>query len=111
MGSHVAQAGLKLDPVTEDNLELSILLPLPPVCYDYKHAPSYPVYAALGSKRMHSRQALYQPSHTPQASLTDKHSKQNEGQSVLAEASPISTCTLHGRKRRHRKLGAVSKDT
>ena len=43
--------------VTEDNLEL---LPLPPVCYDYNHAPSYPVYAALGSKRMHSRQALYQ---------------------------------------------------
>ena len=36
--------------VAEDDLELLILLPLPPRCWDYRPAPRHLVYVVLGTK-------------------------------------------------------------
>lgn len=58
---------------------------------------------------MHTRQALYQLSHTPKALLTGKCTKVDEA--TLDLQQPVSTCILHGRKLRHRKLGVVHKGT
>lgn len=43
--SHPAQASLELSFEAKDNLQLLILLPPPPVCWDYGHVPICPIHA------------------------------------------------------------------
>lgn len=37
-------------PGSKDDLEPLILLPLPPLCWDYTNAPPHTVYVMLGNK-------------------------------------------------------------
>ena len=46
-GSHVSQPVLEL---SENDLELLVLLPLPPECWDDRHVPPRAVYVVLGTK-------------------------------------------------------------